>query len=204
MTLEGADVEVGDRVRVVNPGSFTRVNTSQRYNLNPEQGLMVTRVFRESLIVRTTETIPLSTDWGGTEYREASFQISRSYLEMDGEGDPRPRKLGKKPEGEEFIGIDDPGIQWLFEDMGRYAEQQGYCNQYDALCAKLGIPGRPRPFSVHQNIGGIEVSATIAARSQREANERFQAAINERKIEVPPEEQTPEYTNPPADYAIAG
>lgn len=182
MTDAERPFEVGDRVLLREGGEFYRLNTSNRYTLREGQPFEVTRVVIGGLHVRTIGTI--HNRWSGREER-MTFAISFDRLDSADPNAPRPRKLGEMPDPEKvnlpdgvpLIGIDHPGIQWLFDDMGAYADKQGYCSQYDALCVKLGIPGRPRDFSVKKTIGGIEVTATIKARSQREANEAFQAAL---------------------------
>jgi hypothetical protein len=54
-----------------------------------------------------------------------------------------------------------------------------YCSQYDALCVKLGIPGRPRDFTVRTTVKGIQLSTSVKARSQREANQIVKDALAE-------------------------
>jgi hypothetical protein len=76
---------------------------------------------------------------------------------------PKPRALGEKPEGDEFIGQDHPGIQWLFEDMGKYATQTG----------------RPKNFKVTKTINGFEIVRTYKARSKAEAEKLFAADLLE-------------------------
>jgi hypothetical protein len=142
---------------------------------------VVTRVNSANLNVRGPKTVR-DTRWPHNHsQKDVSFSVDRAFLRFEDPNyvpPPPPRKLGVKPEGEDLIPIDHPGIQWLFDDMGQFAEDQGYCSQYDALCVKLGIPGRPRNFSVRKTIGGVEVRAEIRARSQREANEAFSTALS--------------------------
>lgn len=178
--LVGEEVSVGDEVSVVRGMNALRVNTGEYYDLTPEQVLVVTRVYSNSIVGRTAEKMSVRGQYGGREQKHASFSIDRLFL-TGADPSRRPRRLGQKPEDtDEITYIDklDPGIQWLWEDLGRYATEQGYCPQYDALCAKIGIPGRPRDFSVNLDLNGVRFSATVQARSQREANERAQAAVN--------------------------
>lgn len=165
---------VGQVVRLAEEGEYYRMNTSHRYRLRETEEFEVTRVFGSSVNVRSVNTI--YNRWSGRNER-MSFSFSNVQIVPEDPNTPRPRKLGEKPEGDEFIGLDHPGIQWLFDDMGKYADKQGWCPQYDTLCIRLGIPGRPRDFSVKAKFGDIEVTSTIKARSQREANEAFEAAL---------------------------
>ena len=108
-----------------------------------------------------------------------SVTVSWNEVDLDPNGVTVPslgsrRRLGQKPEDTEdmqYIGIDHPGIQWLFDDMGAYATEKRYCSEYDALTARLGIPGRPREFNVSQVVDGLTLSATVLARSMAEASE---------------------------------
>jgi hypothetical protein len=178
--LVGEEVSVGDEVSVTRSMNALRVNTGEYYDLNPEQVLVVTRVYGQSLVARTADKMSVRGQYGGREMKRASFSIDRLFL-TGADPSRRPRRLGQKPEDTDditYIDKLDPGIQWLWEDLGRYATEQGYCPQYDALCAKIGIPGRPRDFSVSLDLNGVRFSATVQARSQREANERAQEAVN--------------------------
>lgn len=193
--LEGEEVSVGDIVRVNQAGEYSRMNTYGSLRLTEEDALEVTRVYSTTLIVRTVDTKRVN-----YEHRRVSFQIGRHRLRADNPNAPHPRRMGEKPEGDEYIGIDHPGIQWLFDDMGKYADSQGWCPQYDALCARLGLPGRPRDFTVTKTIGDIPISATVKARSQREANEMVEKALQGR---LPDLEETPANPAPTPDFAPA-
>lgn len=100
-----------------------------------------------------------------------------------------PRRLGEKPEDTNemtYIGIDHPGIQWLWDDLGKYATKQGYCPTYDALAAEIGIPGRIRTFTARAAIGGIEITSKVQARSQKEANAKFADSLRGKTVEAVP------------------
>ncbi len=82
------------------------------------------------------------------------------------------RKLGQKPEDTDtmtYIGVDHPGIQWLWEDTAKAASNSRYCYQYDEIVSKLGIPGRVRNMDVTVTVNGLKVTSTVKARSQAEA-----------------------------------
>lgn len=181
--LSYEDIHVGMEVRVTQAavGEHYRLNSNHRFRLDEAIRLRITAVHRTTggIVARTIDT--LYDRWSGRN-EEMSFSFNLGQLEQADPNAPAPRKLGTKPEDTEemtYIGIDHPGIQWLWDDMGTYADQQGYCPQYDALAIRLGIPGRPRDFTVRSTIGGIEVSATLKARSQREANEQFAKTLLE-------------------------
>lgn len=193
MTRENGNV-VDEQVRVGDVLVATqairnqyRVNTNDRFDIQAGDRFTVTRVYTDSIQVRSTRRYGVRVSHH-QEQREVSFNLLRTYLMFEDPNyvpPPPPRKLGRVPTHEEaglaedveIIGYDHPGIQWLWNDMGTYADQQGYCKEYDALCVKLGIPGRPRDFQVRSSINGIALSTTVKARSQREANELVKAAL---------------------------
>lgn len=176
------DVRVGDAVEIDDESarSFSRVGNSYgSLTIQPGTPLTVTRIYRQvgEIIVRGSIVRT-----GGGITVDGSVQGPAQFFRLIDPNRPLPRKLGKKPEGDEYIDINHPGIQWLFDDMGAYATKEGYCPQYDALCAKLGIPGRPREFTVTTMVRGIKMSATVSARSQREANEQVAQALQPAEV----------------------
>ena len=191
--LLNAQVAVGAEVQLLrNLAQTYRLNTHDRFSLEAGEVFTVTRIYAETLQVRTVETKTVTETRNYSQrqvQRQVSFQIDRMHLAFRDPNyvpPPPPRKLGTTPKyedlpnlppGASIISIDHPGIQWLFDDMGAYAEREGYCPQYDVLCARLGIPGRPRNFKVTKTIGGIPLSADIKARSQKEANELVEKAL---------------------------
>lgn len=188
MTLRDVHVVAGNEVRLIRalPGQY-RQNTNDRFDLPEGDTFTVTRVFADSLLVKSHRFFDIREVRGYTHRivaKQASFQINREnfiFRDADYTPPPPPRKLGTKPEDTEemeYLDIDHPGIQWLFDDMGVYADKQGYCSQYDALCVKLGIPGRPRDFDVRRTVNGLELRTSVKARSQAEANRIVDAALN--------------------------
>lgn len=83
----------------------------------------------------------------------------------------KKRKLGQKPEGDQFIGPDHPGIQWLWEDVAKVAERQSYCGYYDQIASSVGIPGRKRDIRVSHKVDGLTFEVIVKARSQKEADQ---------------------------------
>lgn len=81
---------------------------------------------------------------------------------------PKARKIGEQPDGD-HISIDDPRIQWIFEDAARVAKTAGHCYEYDELCDKVGIPGRERKITISTTINGLDISTTVTARSRKAA-----------------------------------
>ena len=175
--------DVGDMVRLRQERTLDRMGSGDRITLNENELFMVTRVHTNSptVVIRTVEKHRRPGGWQASDRAQMSFSVYLDELRLDDPNAPRPRRLGEKPEDSDdvpfiYIGPDDPGIQWLFEDMGKFATDKGYCDQYDALCARLGIPGRPREFKVKFKIGDLEASTTVMARSQKEANEQVAKA----------------------------
>jgi hypothetical protein len=95
--------------------------------------------------------------------------VPESYLEKP------TRMLGEVPEG----GLDpeDPRIAWIFEDAAKLADRLGLCRDYDRLADQLGIPGRVRDFKITFDGAeqGVTLTATIKARSRRQAEARLQS-----------------------------
>lgn len=91
---------------------------------------------------------------------------------------PKPRPLGQKPEGD-HIAIDDPRIAWIWADAEKAAG--GYCREYDNITDRLGIPGRMRDMRVNLKIAGIDIVATVKARSTKEAEELLRKKLAETK-----------------------
>lgn len=185
----GEEVSVGDIVQINRDlrGQY-RLNTNDTFDLSEGERLRVSRVNNESLSVRTVETkMVRDTSTYGSRARvprQVSFTIDRRFLMFDDPNyvppppPPPPRKLGLKPEGDEFLSVDDPRIQWIWDDLGAYADKKNWCPQYDELCKDVGIPGRPRDFNVTRTLNGIQIRASIKARSQTEANQMFETAMS--------------------------
>lgn len=178
---------VGDRVELAGDGDRTYGRVGNSYGsltIRPGVEVTVTRVFGGAFEMFVRGPI-LRT--GGGLMADATVQVPQSDFRLVDPDRPIPRKLGTKPDDTEamhYIAVDDPRIQWLFDDMGAFATKEGYCSQYDALCVKLGIPGRPRDFSVKSTINGIAISATVKARSQREANDMIKQALSQPLVET--------------------
>lgn len=133
--------------------------------------LRVTRAYDARLIVRGPVL-------GGGQ--EASFYCYRSHIltvnEERTEAGQTYRPLGTKPADTPemtYIGLDHPGIQWLFQDMGQYADNRGWCETYDDLAVDLGIPPREREYSVSHVHNGVMVHATIRARDEETAQSKL-------------------------------
>lgn len=183
MTLVGVDVVKGDRVEFVGDTTrLYRINSNHQFQVQHGEILEVTAVFTDTVNARTLGTREASGSWS-TRNERITFPISRYMLSLEDPNrpvPPQPRRLGERPEDTEemtHIGTDDPRIQWLFEDMGKYATDKGWCPEYDALCARLSIPGRPRDFAVNRTVNGVEFRTTVKARSQKEANELVDKAL---------------------------
>ncbi len=185
------ELYIGMEVRTVSSGEHYRLNTNRRYNIRTTEVFRITSIFSESVNVRSVNR--KENPWSGRN-EEMSFSFNLGQLEVVDPNAPAPRKLGKKPAGDQYIGIDDPGIQWLFEDMGAFATEQGYCPQYDALCAKLGLPGRPRTSRSTATVNGVTFHTTVKARSQREANELVERALQGTPSDTTVAAPEPDYT----------
>lgn len=180
MTLLGVEVVKGDRVQLTTQRRLTQINSTNQFTIEPTEVFEVSSAYTGDVIIRTIDRKSVPRNWANPEMRRVSFRVRREWLQLEDPNRPQPRRLGQKPEDTDdmiYVPINHPGLQWLFDDMGRYADEQGYCSQYDALTARLGIPGRPRDFNVTHTINGITVSAVIQARSQKEAKEQLAKAL---------------------------
>jgi hypothetical protein len=83
------------------------------------------------------------------------------------------RRLGERPP--EGLDPEDPRIAWIFEDASRLAERLGLCSDYDKVADQLGLPGRERDFKITFDSpgDGIKLTATVRARSKRQAEEKL-------------------------------
>lgn len=178
-------LNVGDIVTLPE-GSYSGVGggSYSRYQVVAGQNLRITRVYSSTAIAR-----------GLFRGEERSISIwHHSVVTVNGV-DPEtgvapvpPRPLGQKPEDSSdvpftYIDVSDPGIQWLFEDMAKFADGKSWCSQCDELAAALGIPGRPQEWDVELDIDNIVITASITAGSLAEATNilrsRLAASLNE-------------------------
>lgn len=140
----------------------------------------VTAVRKETITVKVDNPNygqPISRSYFGERDRAKmiSFNVPRDSLNTpNGEVyippvKPVSRKIGETPEG--MIAADDPRIAHIWEDAGKLATRFGYCHNYDQIVEKLGAPGRERDIYVSVIHNGLTVTATIKARSEKEAKQ---------------------------------
>ena len=144
-------VKVGDYVRFLNGSKGLVVyGWGPLYEPLPYTYYRVTRVYSKRIQV-TGESI---------------FTIDKSYItENAGETYPELRV----PEGS--IAPNDERLSYLWDRASAIADRRGLCGEYDSICEELGIPGRVRSFTVKVSRNGIDLSAKVKARSQKEADE---------------------------------
>lgn len=138
--------------------------------VSPGEEGRITRLGRFSHLVRWSTPTQERSAWAprhALDYLDDSEVLPHS---------PTKRPMGQKPEDTEdmtYIGTDHPGIQWLWDDMSRYASRKNWCGDYDRLVAELGIPGRKQRFNVFREVAINGVRARLGrgvmARSQEEA-----------------------------------
>lgn len=166
MSVVDQHVAQGDRVTLDQRRSLERQNRwNERREFEPGHEFTVTRVYNDTLIVREMSL-------------ERSYSVYRSHVSLVGGGGRR--RLGQKPDDTAdmtYIGVDHPGIQWLWDDFGEYAQGQEWCRQYDRLVESFGIPGRKQPFHVVRTVHGISFTTTVRARSQTEAESMVDHAL---------------------------
>lgn len=110
-----------------------------------------------------------------------SFNVPRASLAApNGEvwtDVPKPptRKIGETPA--DGIAADDPRLAWLWEDAAKLATRSGYCNVYDRIADELNIPGRLRNIEASITVDGLTLSATVKARSRKEAQQKIREKL---------------------------
>ena len=144
-------VKVGDYVSFLKGSEgIVAYGWGSQYNPCPDTYYRVTRVYSKRIQVTGRET----------------FTIDKSSIaENAGETHPRTHV----PEGS--IAPDDERLSYLWERASAIAERRGLCEEYDSICEELGIPGRVRSYTVKVSRNGIDLSAKVKARSQKEADE---------------------------------
>lgn len=150
----------GQQVRLLKQHSDCAVNTYQVVLLERGDVGTITRANRRSSLVRRNGL---------------SVWVPNSYLEPVGM-DTAGRQWGQTPEGD-HISVNDPRLDWLWRDIASYADEQGYCREFDKMCDHLGIPGRERAFKVVLVVNGFEFTGTVQARSQAEAESKVHDQI---------------------------
>jgi len=150
-----SEIEKGDYVIAQVSGYGSRVQGYGTVSFERGDELLVTSIRQSGLNVRKAS--------GGSVFRIAWKSVAKPA-----------RALGQVPEG--GIEIDDPRIQWLFEDAGRLADRFGYCRVYEQITEMLGAPGRERNFTIKLAIAdGVEVTAKVLARSKRLAEQELRS-----------------------------
>jgi len=193
MTVTNSHLRAGDSI-ILMPGAGSNHDGTSRiiYDGTNGSGLFtageaypLTRVSLNYLWVRiparyesdgnTTVQISRNAAVGenGWTDRNASYQL----ITAEYQNRPRPRKLGTTPTDGDVIAIDDPRVQWIWEDLAAYATRQHWCSQYDQLAEGVGIPGRTRTFSVSRRVGNLDIRASFEARSEAEAEAMLTAEL---------------------------
>lgn len=148
---------VGQTVTANTTIRVTPADYGYAYNMAQGESGVITRVTSHKVLVRAHGR----TGW-----------VFKSQVTDPDPNAPKPRKLGEKPDAES-IDILDPRINWIWEDVAKYATQQGYCSTFDTMASALGIPGRERNFKLTANVNGLRGSFSIKARTKREAEAKL-------------------------------
>lgn len=136
--------------------------------------MRVTRMYTERAVVRGRTS-------GGFE--ASAFINMETLRPLLDPNLPLPRRLGEVPEG--GISPNDPGLKWLWEDAAKLAKEEGYCGAYDTLCAKLGIPGRPKNYTANITVGNVRMTGKYLCHSKEEALELFKTELEDQGLLVP-------------------
>ena len=145
-------VKVGDYVRFLKGSEGILLGGwGSVYNPCPDTYYRVTRVYSRRIQAAA-----------GIE----AFTIDKSRI-AENAGETYP----KTPIPEGAIAPDDERLSYLWDRAAAIADRRGLCEEYDSICDALGIPGRVRSFTVKVFRNGIDLSAKVKARSQKEADE---------------------------------
>lgn len=110
---------------------------------------------------------------------EGSIWIANEWLQLAGVS-ITGRRRGTPPEG--MIAPDDPRLEWMWDDISEYAQDSQYCDVFDKVLRELHLPPRKRKFHAVGDLNGLNITAQIMAKNQREANEelarRLSAALS--------------------------
>jgi hypothetical protein len=173
----------GQTVRITQNGLRLERSSGMSGTIRPsmtDEGV-ISRVSRYKVLV--SFPISLLHDGWDTDSERVSAWVDKHLLTSD-PVDPKvlaevQRPLGQKPEGDEFLSPDHPGLQWLWDDVAKYATKSNYCYEYDKIVDKFGVPGRERQFTSKTTLNGLDLSTTVTARSQREADEKLAAVLKQ-------------------------
>ena len=99
---------------------------------------------------------------------DVAVRVSLSYLVPEDPNAPRSRRLGETPEG--MLSPLDPRLSWLWDDAAAMADKMRLCGEYDKFALALGVPGRPKDYTVTTSINGFTAKVVVKARSQAEAD----------------------------------
>lgn len=148
----------GDRVTLLNSGRFESPNNnwySDTAVLAGAAGQITSTVKSRKVSVRF-------------DHLNFVVRVEVANLAPEDPNAPRPRRLGETPEG--MISPDDPRLSWLWDDAAAMADRRNLCYEYDRFADALGVPGRPKDYTVTTKINGFEAKIVVKARSQKEAN----------------------------------
>lgn len=132
----------------------------------------VTRVGTNSVVVR----------WYPENRDPFSFWVDTTLLEdredFEATAAPKRRKLGHKPEGDEYLDPRDPRLEWFWDDVTEYTQPR-YCGTLDEILKGLDLPARKQKFNVTADLNGMTISGQVLARTQAEASKKFADSIVE-------------------------
>lgn len=149
MTAEGEDFAV--------PGYYLNY-------LYSDKKYRVVRVFKNTVQVRLVE----GQEAAPYPYSDASSGVPKSAIRKIDE--PIKTFLEKFIEpGEEVIDPADPRVDYIWRAAAQAADDAGYCSVYDDITKRVGLPGRPKNFTVNIKVGSLDTRVTIKARSKEEA-----------------------------------
>lgn len=171
-------MRVGDIIQV-KPATYQRAANAYPYTfvLVGTEDLLVTRVTANTVIARGL--VP-----GGRGQRVSIRVWHEDIVRCNGErtahAGPVVRRIGVKPDDTPtmtYIGLDHPGIQWVWEDMAKFADEHGYCETYDELADEFGIPGRGEEFEINLTRNGINFTISIQGQDYQDAERRAELVL---------------------------
>jgi hypothetical protein len=161
------EVKVGDTVHLKAVGVYSRLGEYTNRRLYPEDNLVVRRVTAYKLLVRKDDS--------------ASFWIDRDRLVQSADEQVKVESETGPAEGD--IAIDDPRIAWIWKKAARLADDLDFCEEYDNIATRLGVPPRARERSVLVRFPDVEGTSsepawvTVLAITDDEAIDKAKALL---------------------------
>lgn len=98
------------------------------------------------------------------------FWFDKTDVEPWVDPSSRAQKQNEVFKNEGDIEINDPRIAWIWKRAAEIADEREFCEEYDTIAQDLGIPGRPKDWTVIFRLDpdNEEYTATVVVNAQGE------------------------------------